>query len=85
MAIKTSEKFVGQQEKVAKLKRFSPPWLRHLSATMQDRVGIKFKHIKANHRHENEETTRRYVHSFDSERHSDMEKLSLLWQKVDEM
>ena len=44
---------------------------------MQDRAGIKFKHIQANHRHGSEETTRRYVHAFDEERHLDMEKLSM--------
>ena len=77
LAIKTSEKFIGQPEKQKKLKNFSPHWLRHLSATMQDRAGIKFKHIQANHRHGSEETTRRYVHAFDEERHLDMEKLSM--------
>jgi integrase len=77
LAIRTSEKFKDNPVKASKLKKFSPHWLRHLSATMQDRMGVQFKHIKANHRHESEETTRRYVHSFDNERHKDMEKLSL--------
>ena len=63
--------------KVRKLKKFSAHWLRHLSASMQDRVGIKFTHIKANHRHESGETTRRYVHAIDADRHQDMQKLSL--------
>ena len=44
---------------------------------MQDRAGIAFKHIRANHRHENDETTRRYVHALDDERHIDMNKLTL--------
>lgn len=76
LGLKTAERF-SEPHKVAKLKAFSPHWLRHLSATMQDKVGIKFKHILANHRHENEETTRKYVHAFDEERHEDMEKLKL--------
>ncbi|CAN5360352.1 hypothetical protein BH10PSE19_BH10PSE19_22680 [soil metagenome] len=69
--------FADQPEKVEKLKKFSAHWLRHLSASMQDRVGIQFKHIRANHRHEHDETTRRYVHAWDHERHADMQKLRL--------
>ncbi len=77
LAIETAKKFVSQPDKINKLKKFSAHWLRHLSASMQDRVGIKFTHIKANHRHESGETTRRYVHAIDEDRHHDMQKLSL--------
>ncbi len=66
-----------ESHKQEKLRRFSPHWLRHLSATQQDRSGILFKHIQANHRHESENTTRLYVHSLDKERHEDMGKLTL--------
>jgi integrase len=69
--------FFGQPEKQAKLKKFSAHWLRHFSASQQDRMGIQFKHIKANHRHVSDETTRRYIHALDKERHNDMEKLSM--------
>lgn len=61
-----------------KLRRFSPHWLRHLSASMQDRAGIRFTHIKENHRHAKDETTRIYVHAQDEERHEDMQKLKWL-------
>ena len=61
----------------AKLKQFSAHWLRHLSATMQERAGIAFSYIKANHRHEKEETTRLYVHALDEERHQAMQRLSV--------
>jgi hypothetical protein len=44
---------------------------------MQDKAGISFKHIRANHRHENDETTRRYVHAIDLDRHQDMQRLTL--------
>ena len=71
---KTSLKFSDEQ-KINKLKGFSPHWLRHLSATIQADVGVRFEHIKANHRHENENTTRKYIHTFDEERHEDMQKL----------
>ncbi|MHB1222364.1 MAG: tyrosine-type recombinase/integrase [Gammaproteobacteria bacterium] len=77
LAIETSKRFDDQPEKVKKIQKFSAHWLRHLSASMQDRAGIEFKHIRANHRHENDETTRRYVHAIDQERHQDMQKLSL--------
>lgn len=77
VAIVAAEKFLDKPSKVAKLKKFSAHWLRHLSASMQDRVGISFKHIRANLRHENDETTRRYVHALDDERHNDIQKLSL--------
>lgn len=76
LAIETS-KNINDLDRSNKMKKFSAHWLRHLSASMQDRVGIKFKHIRANHRHENDETTRRYVHALDKERYDDMQKLTL--------
>lgn len=77
LALRTANKYVNKLDQANKLKKFSAHWLRHLSATMQDRAGISFKHIRANHRHENDETTRRYVHAIDHERHEEMNKLSL--------
>lgn len=59
----------------SKLRAFSPHWIRHLSASHQDRAGVSFKHIKANHRHAADETTRLYVHAMDDERHEDMQRL----------
>jgi site-specific recombinase XerD len=70
-------KNLALQTGIKKLEKLSPHWLRHHSATMQDKAGVRFTHIKANHRHENEQTTRRYVHSLDKERHEDMQKLKL--------
>lgn len=78
LAINTALKhFADDEERVEKLAKFSPHWLRHLSATMQDRAGISFKSIKANHRHESDDTTRIYVHAIDTERHEEMNKLSM--------
>lgn len=77
LAVETAKKFIREPAKSNKLKKFSAHWLRHLSATMQDKAGISFKHIRANHRHENDETTRRYVHAIDCDRHKDMQKLTL--------
>jgi len=77
LALKTAYKFKGDIDKVNKLKKFSAHWLRHLSASMQDRAGVQFKHIRANHRHENDEITRKYVHAFDSERYEEMQRLKI--------
>ena len=75
LAIKTAEQhFKNDAKKQAKLKKFSAHWLRHLSATMQDRAGIPFAHIRSNLRHENDETTRIYVHADDGERVNSMNK-----------
>jgi len=41
---------------------------------MQDRAGIPFAHIRSNLRHENDETTRIYVHADDGERVNSMNK-----------
>jgi integrase/recombinase XerD len=53
---------------IDKLSQFSAHWLRHLSATMQDRAGIQFKHIQANLRHDKQDTTRLYIGVYDEER-----------------
>lgn len=60
-----------------KMKKISPHWLRHLSASKQDLAGISFTNISQNLRHQNEQTTRHYIHSFDDDRHKDMEKLKI--------
>lgn len=77
VALMAAEKFYDRPDKIAKLKKFSAHWLRHLSASMQDQAGISFGNIRANLRHENDETTRRYVHAADDARHDDMQRLSL--------
>lgn len=77
LALETAKKYSHKPEKEKKLRKFSAHWLRHLSASMQDRAGIAFKHIRGNLRHENDETTRRYVHALDDERYQDMQKLTL--------
>ena len=78
LALATSKHFVAEPSKAKKLEKFSAHWLRHLSASMQDRAGIKFGHIRANLRHENDETTRIYVHAEDIERFEAIQKLGLI-------
>lgn len=77
LALETSKKFKDKPEIEKKLQKFSAHWLRHLSASMQDKAGVAFKHIRGNLRHENDETTRRYVHAYDDDRYQDMQKLTL--------
>lgn len=77
LALETAKQFEIDTDKRNKIKKFSAHWLRHFSASMQDKAGIAFKHIRANHRHENDETTRLYIHAFDDERHEEMQKLRI--------
>lgn len=77
IALIASKKFINQPDKCAKLRLFSAHWIRHLSAIHQDEEGIPFKYIKENHRHQSDETTRRYVHTREKERYAQMQKLQL--------
>lgn len=77
LSLKAAKKFATTSISHQKLIQFSAHWLRHLSASRQDLVGISLTHIKENLRHINEQTTRIYVHAYDEERHKDMEKLTL--------
>lgn len=80
LAIKTAKlHFEGDKATQDKLKKFSAHWLRHLSATMQDRAGVQFGHIRANLRHESDETTRLYVHAEDKQRHEDIHKITAVF------
>lgn len=77
IAIKTAAKFENQPQIKQKLEKISPHWLRHLSASKQDLAGISFTNIQQNLRHQNEQTTRQYIHSFDDIRHQEMENLKI--------
>jgi integrase len=77
LAIKAADKFAKDSPSYEKLLRFSPHWLRHLSASRQDLAGISFTNIMSNLRHQNESTTRLYVHAEDHVRHQEMEKLRI--------
>jgi hypothetical protein len=71
-AAKTSD--VTKQQKLSKL---SPHWLRHLSASHQDKAGIPARAIQANHRHSSFATTQIYLHAEDELRSSEMEKMQI--------
>ena len=59
-----------------KLKQMSPHWLRHLSASHQDALGVPPTVIKENHRHGSFLTTQIYLHAEDDLRHQEIQKLS---------
>jgi integrase len=70
-------KFPLGSQSAARMNKFSPHWLRHLSASQQDLAGISFTNIKSNLRHQSEQTTRQYVHAEDELRHQQMENLKI--------
>jgi hypothetical protein len=71
------EAFGDQPLKKKKLKQLSPHWLRHLSASHQDKVGISATMIQANHRHRSSQTTQIYLHAEDELRSTEIQKLRM--------
>lgn len=61
-------------KKQKKLMALSPHWLRHLSASHQNKRGLPITMIKENHRHSSINTTQIYMHSEDLERHNMMDE-----------
>jgi site-specific recombinase XerD len=68
---------VNDQFKKEKLKAFSPHWVRHLSASHQNKIGMPLNMIRENHRHASINTTQIYMHSEDIQRHSFMQNHSM--------
>jgi|JI7StandDraft_1071085.scaffolds.fasta_scaffold04217_8 site-specific recombinase XerD len=60
-----------KQEKLCAL---SPHWLRHLSASHQDKRGVPATMIRDNHRHSSINTTQIYMHAEDVARHEIMQE-----------
>ena len=73
-----AKKFKRNPQKGQKLESLSPHWLRHLSASHQDLVGISGTMIQANHRHESYSTTQIYLHAPDQLRAEEMQKLHMI-------
>lgn len=78
LALEAAKKYVDTPSKQTKLKKVSAHWLRHYSASMQSHFGVSEKHIQENLRHASSQTTKRYIHSIDQNRHEDLQKLKLL-------
>jgi integrase len=74
----TAATFVNEPEKAARVAKFSPHWIRHLTATMQDEVGIKEGYIQDNLGHTDSRTTQRYIHRVNRSRHDANQKLKLI-------
>lgn len=72
-----AKKFKDNPAKHQKLSGLSPHWLRHLSASHQDLVGISGTMIQANHRHQSFTTTQIYLHAPDELRAKEMQKLQM--------
>ncbi len=72
-----AKKFKQNPQKRQKLASLSPHWLRHLSASHQDLVGITGTMIQANHRHGSYSTTQIYLHAPDDIRAREMQKMHM--------
>lgn len=68
---------ITDKAKKEKLKALSPHWLRHLSASHQDKRGVPLTMIRDNHRHSSINTTQIYMHSEDVARHEIMQEHSI--------
>ncbi len=73
-----AKKFQKNPQKREKLESLSPHWLRHLSASHQDLVGISSTMIQANHRHGSYATTQIYLHAPDEMRAQSMNKMHMV-------
>ncbi|HRA42864.1 MAG TPA: tyrosine-type recombinase/integrase [Gammaproteobacteria bacterium] len=75
-----SKSFLDQPHKKEKLEKVSPHWLRHLSASHQDKAGIPASMIQANHRHSSIQTTQIYLHAEDELRSHEIQKLRMQFE-----
>jgi len=73
---RASCKFIDKIKR-AKLRALSPHWLRHLSASHQDKRGVPLTMIRDNHRHASINTTQIYMHSEDIARHDMMQEQTI--------
>ena len=80
VGILAAQEFSNDLAKRKKLMKLSPHWLRHLSASHQDREGISGTIIQANHRHSSFNTTQIYLHAEDTLRSVEMEKIKMQLQ-----
>lgn len=69
--------FSDDSKKRQKLQKLSPHWLRHLSASHQNKAGIPVNMIRENHRHSSIQTTQIYLHTEDSLRFQEMQKIKM--------
>ena len=64
----------GASEHVTALNLATPHWLRHTSITHQAQSGISLRHLAESARHARLDTTSRYLHSEDNERHLEQQR-----------
>lgn len=75
IGLKASKSFPRNKLKRDKLRKFSPHWLRHLSASDQDKAGMSMSMIQENMRHASSQTTKIYIHAEDEARHAAIQNL----------
>ncbi len=80
----TAKQYVVAETSKEILDKFSPHWLRHLSASHQAEKGTPLHLLKENHRHSSLQTTEIYLHSPDEERQLYMANHSLNLPSVDQ-
>jgi site-specific recombinase XerD len=72
-----AQKFKNNPLKAQKLRKFSAHWLRHMSASHQDKAGISSVMIRETMGHSSEAVTKIYKHSENELRHEAMQKMQL--------
>ena len=71
------QQFKDDPAKAERLRRFSTHWLRHMSASHQDKEGFSERSIQDNLGHRSLGTTKIYRHVENERRHAEMQKLKL--------
>ena len=74
---KAAQKFKNNPLKAQKLRKFSAHWLRHMSASHQDKVGISSVMTRETMGWSSEATAKIYKHSENELRHEAMQKIQL--------
>lgn len=72
-----AKQFEDQPLKARRLRKFSTHWLRHLSASHQDKADIPLGMIRETLGHSSEAITQIYRHAENERRHQEMQKMQL--------
>ena len=72
-----ARKFADDSLKAEKLRKFSTHWLRHMSASHQDKEGIPLMMIRDTLGHSSEAITQIYRHAEHERRHQEMQKMKI--------
>jgi integrase len=84
IGLQAAKSFVEGSSSREKLKKLSPHWLRHLSASHQDKLGISATMIQENLRHASIQTTNIYMHAENESRFSEIQKMHMGLNKIEQ-